>query len=226
MTEACARTLSRTRSVALQSLPDRCAREIPTLRYFVLSDDGPTNHQIEWDEREFRPLDVKIAAEERRDEEMGAFQDAEDRVDAGGDELEDELRLDECRAYRRTLEEGGRKETLQAWRVVRDGDDGGEGGGCRLVALPYREGKRLHETLVASFDERNPPLSGEYVCLLPMCCAQLRWAYSRVESRQPLLLNEVSRHRLVRADSYRFACSHDIHFHCQSFPPLRVLIQR
>ncbi|KAI0730941.1 hypothetical protein C8Q76DRAFT_343209 [Earliella scabrosa] len=159
MTEACARTLSRTRSVALQSLPDRCAREIPTLRYFVLSDDGPTNHQIEWDEREFRPLDVKIAAEERRDEEMGAFQDAEDRVDAGGDELEDELRLDECRAYRRTLEEGGRKETLQAWRVVRDGDDGGEGGGCRLVALPYREGKRLHETLVASFDERNPPLS-------------------------------------------------------------------
>ena len=166
MTEACARTLSHARFVALQSLPDRCARAIPTLKYFVLSDDGPTYFQYEWDEEERRSRAVEIEAEGRRDEEMGALQDAEDRVD-DGDELEDELQLDECRAYRRTLEDGT-TEIVQAWRVMRDGDGGGEGGECRLEALSYRAGKRLHATLVASLDERNPPLSGEHVSLLPM----------------------------------------------------------
>ena len=83
-------------------------------------------------------------------------------------------------------------EILQAWRVVRDVDGGGEGEGgeCRLEALSYRAGKRLHETLVASFDERNPPLSGEHLPLiLPVCRVELRWDCFRIESRQPLLVN-------------------------------------
>ena len=139
----------------MRTLAERCARAIPTLRYFVLSDDGPTYEQFEWDKEELRQV---AEVDEEHLEGMLRSQDASRAEDFC--EMTHASELDECCFYRRTSSHGWR-ETLQSWRVVRDDvEGGGERGGCRMELLTHDEAKRLHKTLVSSFDGKNLPLTG------------------------------------------------------------------
>ncbi|KAI0706995.1 hypothetical protein C8Q76DRAFT_860238 [Earliella scabrosa] len=141
-TEECARALYHARYVAVQTFAERCARAIPTLQYFVLSDDGPTSDQCDWHEAESgKPVcgdddDSDYAQHAERYEELS--------------------QLDPCCSYWRGSSTG-HAETLQTWRVWRE--SGGEDGGCQLEMLAHEEGRRLYRTLVSSFDGRNEALT-------------------------------------------------------------------
>ena len=132
------------RYVAVQTLAERqCARAIPTLKYFVLCDDGPTADQCAWHEEESGQAvsgddcDADSLLRVERAEELG--------------------QLDPCCSYWR-YDWKRDESTVQTWRVWRE--EGGEGDGCRLEKLTHGEGKELYRTLVSPFDVRNGALTG------------------------------------------------------------------
>ena len=140
----------------MPTLAARCARAIPTLQYFVLSDDGPGYAHVTWDKEErYKSGAPCPSSEEEREREERRRADFE----------EDEDELDECCFYR-DPSSMGYAETLQTWRVVREDTDAGAGAGCRLEPLTHAAGKELHRALVSTFDGRNPPLTGELLDLL------------------------------------------------------------
>ncbi|KAI0706994.1 hypothetical protein C8Q76DRAFT_747578 [Earliella scabrosa] len=153
VTEEAARAMYHARYVAVQALPERCARAIPTLRYFVLCDDGPTVKQRAWHE------------EERGGQAPVSGDDGDvDSVLLRMEKAEELDQLDPCCSYwRRASTDRWKSEAVaipQTWRVWREeGDEGGRNDGFRLEKLTHGQGRELYRTLVSTFDGRKEALT-------------------------------------------------------------------
>ncbi|KAI0706997.1 hypothetical protein C8Q76DRAFT_786717 [Earliella scabrosa] len=149
VTEETARAMYHERYVAVQTLAERCARAIPTLKYFVLCDDGPKADQCAWHGEESGQAvsgddcDADSLLRVERAEELG--------------------QLDPCCSYWRhsstyhlPTEYAPRPQT---WRVWREEGVEGQGQGLRLEKLTHGQGRELYRTLVSTFDGRNEALT-------------------------------------------------------------------
>ena len=148
VTEAAARAMYHARYVAVQTLAERCARAIPTLRYFVLCDEGPTVKQRAWHEEESGQA---VSGDDGDVDPVLRLEEAEELA-----------QLDPCCSYRRRAStDHWMREPVaipQTWRVWRE--EGGSSEGFRLEKLTRAAGRDLYRTLVSTFDGRNAALTG------------------------------------------------------------------
>ncbi|KAI0749224.1 hypothetical protein C8Q80DRAFT_1160740 [Daedaleopsis nitida] len=128
-----------------ETLPERCAREIPTLKFFVLSDEG----QLKKFERARR-----AAGGEPQEgfilpigQQEGAWHADEEIVDRG-----ETCEADDYSHFLRAWGWPEGSETMRSWRIARDAS----GDGLRLQRLGINQGRRLERCLGVCFDNKDP----------------------------------------------------------------------
>ena len=163
------------RDAALKALPERCARALPTLEWFVLAYVVGPN----WDEVMLSEKDRRRAAGEGLEDLDGpeweicsynaekVFPHLKAEQLAGRRRVRPNVPQVDDYEYEDYLESSGLgpDQTVkeQSWRVVRGT---GEEDGCRLEPLTEAEGALVRRKLEMSFDGRNEPLGGKYYSLL------------------------------------------------------------
>ncbi|KAI0749204.1 hypothetical protein C8Q80DRAFT_1311242 [Daedaleopsis nitida] len=134
-----------------ETLPERCACAIPTLKFFVLSDEG----QLEGFERARRaaggePQECFILPIGQQEANGGADADKAivDIEEACSDD-DDDYDYGYMQAWRWPEK---RPETMRSWRIARDAN----GEGVRLQRLKVAQGRRLQRCLGVCFDNKDP----------------------------------------------------------------------
>ncbi|KAI0749343.1 hypothetical protein C8Q80DRAFT_1269239 [Daedaleopsis nitida] len=148
-TLACAHALWTGRKAAVKTLPRRCARAIPTLKFFALWDE---------DEDEGEPYGYTEAHQARnatrrgrgRGGGGGGDEDEENEENDLDADLEVSARLEEPDDYNYVKRwSSGDRYGVPSWRIARNGD------GCRLQRLTGQECKRLLRCLDGCFDGQD-----------------------------------------------------------------------
>lgn len=160
-TPECAYALWAGRDTAAKTLPERCARALPTLKFFVLGDEGQPYGYTEAQE-------ARIATGEDEDED----EKEKDDLDA---DLNVSTMLEEPDDY--SYEKRWSSDDqfgVRAWRIAR------EDGECRLQRLTGPEHRRLRRCLDGCFDGQDV-VHGEHssvgIWIMTMTSRLMRRAY-------------------------------------------------